>query len=161
MKILVAGFDGHDNSAKILLDKLSLENIEKLYLLNDFEQCASQITRCIQKNKYEIIIAFGQKPLIKSVYIERYGCVGGHKYKTVFEYEFLKELLTDKGYKVKLSDNAGNYLCNHVYGTGLGYIEQHKLTAQYIFIHIPYIKNLVDINTLAGAIDEYIQCRAE
>jgi len=154
-RILLAGFEGNNNSAKVLLDKLSAkEHIDKLYLKNNFDMCASQITKYIQKN-YDLIIAFGQKPLIKSIYLERYGCIGGKNYATAFEYEPLKSFLAGKGYKVKISDNAGNYLCNHVYGAGLGRIEQQKKSTQYIFVHIPYIKN-TNIDTLASAFNEYI-----
>lgn len=157
-KVLLAGFEGSNNSAKILLDRLSSKtNIEKLYLKNDFDKCAFHITNQIQKNTYEFIIAFGQKPVIKSIYIERFGYVNEQKYKTTFEYDSLKDLLIDNGYKVKLSDNAGNYLCNHVDGTGLSYIEQQKLLTQYLFIHIPYTKNIVNINVLADIIDKYIE----
>ena len=158
-KILFAGFEGDNNSAKILLDKLSQkENIEKLYLKNNFEKCASQIITYIQKNKYEVIIAFGQKSLIKSIYLERYGCIDEQKYETTLEYEPFKELLTNQGYKVKVSNDAGSYLCNHVYGIGLRYIEQQKINIRYIFIHIPVIKNLTNINALVNVFDEYGKC---
>jgi len=59
-KILIAGFDGENNSAKILLNKISsADNSEKLYLANDFERCALQITEHIQQNRFGSIIAFG------------------------------------------------------------------------------------------------------
>jgi len=157
-KILLAGFEGNNNTAKLLLDKLSAGNhIDKLYLKNNFDACASQITNHMQGNKYDLIIAFGQKPVIKSIYLEKYGIVGEQKYKTEFEYEALKNFLICKGYKVKFSDSAGNYLCNHVYGAGLSYIQQQKIMTKYIFIHIPYIKNLPDVGILAGVFDEYVQ----
>jgi len=140
-KLLLAGFEGENNSAKILLDKLcQYECVEKLFLRNDFEKCTSQIVDYIKSNNYKFIIAFGQKPVVKSIYFERYGCINGQKYKTRFEYESMKELLENKGYKIKLSDNAGNYLCNHVYGIGLNYIENHNLLTEYLFVHIPTIK---------------------
>ena len=90
-KILFAGFEGNDNSAKVLLDKFSSsECVQKLYLKNDFSVCASQITEHIQKEDYDFIITFGQKPVVKSVYLERCGCIDGQKYFTAFEYEPLK-----------------------------------------------------------------------
>lgn len=153
-KILFAGFEGEYNSAKILLDKLS-PNTEKLYLKNDFEQCAAQIKNELKKNTYHDIIAFGQKPVIKSIYIEEYGCIGGQLYKTAFQHEDLQNMLTGGGYRVKLSCNAGSYLCNHVYASGLRYIAHRKLSVNYLFIHIPVIKNLTDIDALADTIEQY------
>ena len=155
--ILLAGFDGQNNSAKVLLDRLSTKpNIDKLYLQNDYKKCASQIIKHIKTNKYKLIIAFGQKPAAKSIFIERYADTNGRNYKTIFQYELLKSLFSEKGYAVKISDNAGNYLCNHVYGAGLSYLEQQKLFMPYLFIHIPTLKNLTNINMLAVVIDEYI-----
>lgn len=44
MKILIAGFEGDDNSAKILLDEIKQEsNNDILYLKNDFEISSQQI----------------------------------------------------------------------------------------------------------------------
>ena len=44
MKILIAGFEGNDNSAKILLDYIQKESNEDiLYLENDFDISSKQI----------------------------------------------------------------------------------------------------------------------
>lgn len=46
MKILIAGFEGNNNSAKILLDNIKKEcNQDILYLENDFEISANQIEK--------------------------------------------------------------------------------------------------------------------
>ena len=63
-----------------------------------------------------------------------------------------------KNYKVKITDNAGNYLCNHVYGVGPACIEKQKRKSKFIFVHIPNIKNLDNVNRLASTFDEYIEC---
>jgi Pyrrolidone-carboxylate peptidase (N-terminal pyroglutamyl peptidase) len=157
-KILLAGFEGDSNSSKILLDNLSTTpNIDKLYLQNNFENCALQIKNSISKNKYKFIIAFGQKPVIKSIYIERCANVNGQKHETIFQYKSFERLLSAKGYTVKLSDNAGDFLCNHVYGMGLSFIEQQRTAVMYLFVHIPQLKNLSGIDMLATTIDEYIK----
>ena len=156
-KILIAGFKGENNSSKILLDKLSSPpELEKLYLENDFGKCAAQIIDYFKNNTYRHVIAVGQKPLIKSIYIEEYGRMCGHKYKTTFQIEPLVRVLTAKGYKIRRSENAGKYLCNHVYATGLKYIEEERLGIEYLFVHIPAIKNLTNINVLVGSLEQYI-----
>ena len=65
MKILIAGFEGEDNSAKILLDNIKNNwNEDILYLKNDFEISSNQIERKLL-NKYDIVLIFGQKPNYK------------------------------------------------------------------------------------------------
>ena len=157
-KILFAGFKGDDNSAKLLLDKLATsKHVSKLYLENDFGTCALQIIEHISSDKYDLILAFGQKPVIKSIYFEQCGKVGEQKYFTEFCFEELKTTLEKRGQKIKFSENAGNYLCNHVYGIGLQYIKQQKKATQFAFIHIPNVKNLTDIDFLARSFGEYVK----
>ena len=44
MRILIAGFEGNDNSAKILLDKIKEKNNQDvLYLENDFQVSGNKI----------------------------------------------------------------------------------------------------------------------
>jgi len=83
--------------------------------------------------------------------------LNGQKYETLFPVDRLKNFLSDKEYKVKISRNAGNYLCNHVYGVGLSYIEQHGLTIPYIFIHLPVVKNIADFEAFACVFSEYTE----
>jgi len=96
-RALLAGFEGEYNSARILLDKLfSSPIIEKVYLKNAFDKCAEQIINHIQKNKHDIIIAFGQKPVIKAIYIEKVGRISERKQATVFQFETLQKFLIEK-----------------------------------------------------------------
>lgn len=70
MKILIAGFEGNDNSAKILLDNIKEKyNEDVLYLENDFEVSSNQIEEKL-KLEYDYILIFGQKPNTKDVYLE-------------------------------------------------------------------------------------------
>ncbi len=70
MKILIAGFEGEDNSAKILLDNMKEEcNQDTLYLENDFEVSSNQIEEKLLQN-YDYVLIFGQKPNTKSIYLE-------------------------------------------------------------------------------------------
>lgn len=50
MKILIAGFEGNDNSAKILLDNIKEKNNQDiLYLENDFEVSSNQIEEKLKR----------------------------------------------------------------------------------------------------------------
>ena len=82
MKILYTAFNGQDNSSKILLDKVSVDNVNKLYI----------------------------------------------------------------------SEDAGNFLCNNLYYKGLKYIKENNINCKMIFIHIPKIENISDIDLLANVL---------
>ena len=52
MKILYTAFNGQDNSSKILLDKMSVDNVNKLYLRNSFETSVKQLIDKLKLKKY-------------------------------------------------------------------------------------------------------------
>lgn len=57
MKILIAGFKGDDNSAKILLDYIKkVCNEDILYLENDFEISSKQIEEKLLENYDNVLI---------------------------------------------------------------------------------------------------------
>lgn len=65
MKVLIAGFEGNDNSAKILLDYIRKEkNEDILYLKNDFEQSSIQIEEKLKHN-YDYVLIFRSKTRYK------------------------------------------------------------------------------------------------
>lgn len=70
MKILIAGFEGNNNSAKILLDNIKEKcKQDILYLKNDFEVSSNQIEEKLLQN-YDYGLIFGQKPNTKNIYLE-------------------------------------------------------------------------------------------
>ena len=91
-KILIAGFEGDDNSAKILLDDIrKICNKDSLYLKNDFEISSKQIEEKLLNN-YDYILIFGQKPDTKMLYLENNAILGEKKLVTDYNYDILKEL---------------------------------------------------------------------
>ena len=147
MNILYAGFNGKNNSSKILLDKINSMN--KLYLKNSFFTSENQLKKELSKNNYDLIIMFGQADLgIDTIKIEIIG-KKALAYKTRYDYDILVKLLKNNNYKVIISEDAGNYLCNNIYYYGLKYIDDNLLNTNIIFIHIPKINNITDIDDLA------------
>ena len=153
-QILLAGFAGNDNSSKIILDKCS-SALEKLYLENDFSVCATQIETAMN-NEYDFILILGQKPIIKAMCIEIAGRTSYDCLKSNFDYRALVEWLKVSGYTIRLSENAGNYLCNHVYYHGLKTARDIHNNTQIIFMHVPYSKNIVDANHLADTLSDFL-----
>ena len=157
MKILIAGFEGNDNSAKILLDNIKQKSNEDiLYLKNDFEMSSEQIQQKLSKN-YDYVLIFGQKPNTNNIYLENNANLNGITLVTDFYYGVLKEKLENSDYKVVSSCDAGNYLCNNVFFKALIYKQENNLKTKIAFIHIPTIENIDDINDLSNSILNYVK----
>lgn len=71
-------------------------------------------------------------------------------------YNNLVKKLKDNKYKVKISTDAGNYLCNNIYYNGMKYIHDKNLNIPFLFIHIPYLKNFKNIYEFQDIINEYL-----
>jgi len=57
----------------------------------------------------------------------------------------------------RLSNNAGNYLCNHVYFSGLDIIKQQALNTKMIFIHVPIMKDFSNIEMVSEWLNKYLE----
>ncbi len=157
MKILIAGFNDEKNSAKILLDNLKKEYIDILYLENDFKISEKQIESKILGNYYDYILIFGEKPNTKDIYLECSATLENIKLETDYYYGVLKEKLEDNNYKVIISNDAGNYLCNNVFFSALKFKQEGNLKSKIAFIHIPTINNIEDIRKFSNKILEYLK----
>lgn len=147
MNILYTGFNGKTNSSKIILDKIKSSN--KQYLKNSFKTSVNQFEKVIKDNCYDLIISFGQGPLeLNTIKIETKG-KDIDSYTTNYNYSNLKEKLIRNGYSVIVSNDAGSYLCNNIYYNGLKFIENNNLKSSMIFIYIPKIDNITEIDKLA------------
>lgn len=63
-KILYAAFEGETNSSKLLLDEINSNN--KLYLKNSFTDSVWQLENELHRNRYDLVVAFGQAVLRKN-----------------------------------------------------------------------------------------------
>lgn len=78
--VLISGFLGDNNSAKVLLDKIHCNN--KLYLENEFHTSEDQLKGELYNTDYDELIMFGQKPRIKKIYVETIASRNDLKYET-------------------------------------------------------------------------------
>ena len=148
MNVLYTAFNGKNNSSKILLDKINANN--KLYLRNSFVTSVDSFKKEILKNNYDLVICFGEAPLFKdTIKVELVGR-GKDIYKTRFDYKEIADRLMNAGYKVIISEDAGNYLCNNLYYNGLKYLSDNNIDTNMIFIHIPKISNISNIDSLVS-----------
>lgn len=150
MKILYTAFNGKSNSSKILLDNIIAEKNNKLYLKNSFKTSVEQLNNKIKNNEYDLIISFGQAPLDKgTIKIETRGN-GIVSYDSDYDYKELERLFNKNNFKTIISNDAGNYFCNNIYYNGLKYIKENNLKTKMIFIHIPQIDKIDDIQEISN-----------
>lgn len=148
MEILFTAFKGKTNSSKMVLDRIP--NTNKLYLTNSFVTSVYELEQKLKRKHFDLIISFGQAYLdLDTIQIETLAKIKEDIYKTKYNYSKLKLKLESK-YNVIISKNASNYLCNNIYYHGLKLIEQNNYNTNIIFIHIPKINNITDINELAN-----------
>ena len=152
--VLVCGFKGDNNTAKLILDKINTNN--KLYLENDFDLSVKQLFD-LMNNNYDYIIMLGQKPKVKSLYIETQGSINNDIVMTNYNVNGLEKCFSYLDYKVTISHNAGNYLCNNIYYHCLKYINRNLLNTKAVFLHVPTIKNIFDIDKFSKDLSDYIK----
>lgn len=150
MNILYTAFNGKDNSSKILLDNIKTLDENKLYLRNSFITSVKQLQKKIKLDNYDLIVSFGQAPLEQdNIRIEVVGKNTTEIYESDFDYSQLKEKLEKNNYKTDVSRDAGNYYCNNIFFNGLKYIKGNDLKCKMIFIHIPFIDKIGNIEDLS------------
>ena len=149
MRVLYTAFKGKTNSSKILLDKINSDN--KIYLTNSFTTSVKELIDRIKSNEYDVIVAFGQAPIESDTIKIETTARAEECLVTDYDFENIKNNI-EKEYKVVISNNAGNYLCNNIYYNGLKYIKENGLKTKMIFIHIPKINNINNIEELSKLI---------
>ncbi len=140
--ILLTSFKG--TSSELLLK--GVKDYPVLVLPNDKVRDSALLIKTLSKAHFDYVVSFGQRPNIKDmVHIETTAREGELRLDTVFECERLRMLLEENGIAGKLSQNAGTSFCNRLYWNGLKYIEDNGLETKMVFVHVPFVKNIGDV----------------
>lgn len=133
-----------------MLDNIKTLDENKLYLRNSFITSVKQLQKKIKLDNYDLIVSFGQAPLKQdNIRIEVVGKNTTEIYESDFDYSKLKEKLEKNNYKTDVSRDAENYYCNNIFFNGLKYIKENDLKCKMIFIHIPFIDKIGNIEDLS------------
>lgn len=156
-KILLVAFCG--TSAELLLEQR--EDWKKLFLPNDKIKDSEILIDTLFKEKFDYVICFGQKPLIKNkISIEVTAREGESEINTAFDCEKMRKLFEQIGIDSKLSHNAGTSFCNKLYYNGLKSIVQNNMETQMVFIHIPFTVNITEFNCFCKKIFSVLESYA-
>lgn len=144
-KILLTAFCG--TSAELLVRDMKPDSQYKiLYLPNDKKKDSELLIQALKQETFDTVISLGQRPNIKDkVHIETRACKGNESIETTFDCKRLKVTLEQAGLVAKLSGNAGASFCNELYWNGLQYLKENKSDTKMVFIHVPFEKNISDV----------------
>ena len=152
--ILLTVFEG--TSSELLLN--GFRDFPVLVLPNDKLKDSELLLGMLSETHFDYVLSFGQRPNIKDkVHIETNARDGDLRLDTVFNCERLRMLFEQNGIAAKFSHNAGTSFCNKLYWNGLKYIEEHELETKMVFIHVPFGRNISDIELFKNRIFETIR----
>ena len=142
MKILYTGFKGKNNASCQLVELINAN--DKVLLTNSFEGIKKDLAK-ISLESYDLIIMFGiNKNLKDKLIIEINSNLNLEYLNTKVNYDELKSMISDNDIEVDLNFKPTKYLCNYAYHNAL------LRNKNSIFIHIPGISKITDINKIAS-----------
>lgn len=149
MSVVFAGFDGDDNPARMLVERVSA-SCRKVILPND-NRGAAVLMHAELARAPSAVIMTGQRSAIRSkIAVERFARNGSHVLETNFNCRGIVRFFRDNGYDAYLSSGAGNSYCNAVYAEVL------KTFPRGLFLHIPTLENISVFGELVGAFDKFL-----
>lgn len=156
-RILFTGFKkAHKNdvnSSAILLDKIS-NQFSKFLFTNDYTTIIDEIDKLFEKENYDYVIMFGQKPLIKSLSVEVICKNKNSIIKTNFPLKKLLDVLKENNIAYKISQNPGTSYCNFAYYNVLKCLEAREWNTKVIFIHVPCKDNFRELEKFVKVINQ-------
>lgn len=148
--IILAGFDGKNNPARIVTEKAET-GCTKLILPNDKRKSAELLLDAVRRTNAVCVIMLGQKPVIKDkIAVEPTAQRDGDILRTPLDCTITAEKIRESGYNAYISKGCGTSYCNNIY------YECLQNGTPCIFLHIPVMKNISDINAITRAVEGYI-----
>ena len=104
------------------------------------------------------IICIGQKPQIKKkICLELVARDNDALLPTNFELETFKKKLKANNITYSESQNPGTSYCNLVYWNALKFIKDKNCDCKFLFIHIPFEKNIENISELREKLNNVLK----
>lgn len=149
--IILAGFDGKHNPARIITEKADIP-CTKVILPNDKEQSADLLKKVISETNAVCVVMLGQKPAIKDkIAVEPTAKRGEEILHTPLDCAVTVKKIRESGYNAYISRGCGTSYCNHIY------YECLKSGTNCIFLHVPMADNISDMSAIINAVEYYIK----
>ncbi|MEO0455038.1 MAG: peptidase C15 [Cyanobacteria bacterium P01_A01_bin.114] len=127
------------NSSNVLLSgltkakRLPPNTVWLSELVVNFELAPTQVINQICIHQPRLVICCGMAETRSHLTLEAQGSLGDHSLQTPLD---VSALAKDAIY-TQVSQDAGRFVCNHLYYRVLEYIKRHHLPCQALFIHVP------------------------
>ena len=149
-RVLLAGFEGKKNPAKIITERVALP-CRKVILPNDREKSVKALRDALSDKSITCVVMLGQKPAIcDKIAVEPTASRNGHKLHTSMDVTAARGLLKAGGCNAYISKGAGNSYCNHIY------YECLEIGANCVFLHVPTVDNISDMDKIIGAVEHFL-----
>lgn len=150
-RIILAGFDGKDNPARIIITQSAEVSCRRIILPNDRESSAKLLFDEIQRAETSAVILLGQKPCIADkIAVEPAARRGGETLHTRMDVTVCTEILKANGFDAYISRGCGTSLCNYIY------FECLSRGVCCVFLHLPMLNNITNIGAAAWAVSALV-----
>ena len=144
MKILFTGFNGYNNTSKVIIDRI---DNDKILFNNSYEEIDKELSN-INIEAYDLITMLGlRNNLKKSIRLEINSLLNNELVTTNINVHQVKKYFEENDISCIVNDKPTNYLCNYAYYQVL------KRNKEAIFIHIPELKNIKELDNLIKVIE--------
>lgn len=189
MNILISGFDPFGNrpvnvSWEIAKKFTGKDGVKVILLPVSFSNAHNSLINVVESKDYDLIIMMGETAASKdAVRLERVALnmkdssmsdnegkkgdeeeiiAGASKaYFTKFPVKKMTLALKEKGYKVKVTNSAGTFVCNSLYYNILHYLEDNKIQTKALFVHLPVSTEIVSLSEMESIIRDLIKTYIE
>lgn len=185
MKILLTGFEPFgsktDNVSKKIVESFANdENVDTLILPVSYRRASEIICEVLAAKDYNVLIMTGEtRSSLEYVRLERVGLnlmdgtiadndgilmdevkinsnvpdaiITDFPVKKIFNY------LKSKGFRVKVSNSAGTYVCNSLYFNSLDFIKSKSLATEAVFLHFPAKEKFLSLDEMIQTLKEFIK----
>lgn len=139
-RVLIVFFS--ETSAETLSENLLYD---KLALPSDKMKDVEILFNKLSEKDYDYIICIGQKPGITDAIRIETEAHGDTTLYSSADCGTLSELFKKSGIEAEKSIRPGNSFCNNIYWHGLNYLVENGKSSKMLFLHIPFEKNISDI----------------
>lgn len=125
-------------------------------LPSDKEKDTEILLPQIEKSKN--IICLGQKPGLKNkLALELLAKLGRQSLSTNFDLKNFEKELETNNIPYAESHRPGTSFCNLLYWNGLKFIKENNLNCRLLFIHLPFLENMGNVEELKKGLERVIK----
>ena len=184
-EILLCGFEPFgerdiNNAWEVVKQFQGIPNIDVLKIPVSFERAHKVIIDALNHKHYDLILIFGETGTTTDyVRLERLAInykdalkpdndgvtpddeelitAAPKAYFTEFPVKKVAANLKEKGYKVKVTNSTGTYVCNSVYYNMLHYISEKGLSVVTLFLHLPASTEVVSLSEMEQTVKDLVE----